>query len=161
MTSRPDEIDAHKMDKAMKDFLPRNPPSPYRCGCGINRHKKSPSCGHWHEGLHPAFLALSLYYRTPSIGGLTAFNKAGLLALGSSYSLRLPVSVIHKTVASADFVPDYSGGTAPDSNGISYQALPGAYNWVSYPKGSFLSNAKNCFSEMAILSVTIQAKRYR
>jgi len=117
----------------MKDFLPRNPPSLYQFGCGINRHKKSPSCGYWHEGLHPAFLALSICHRTPSIGGLTAFTKAGLLAFGSFYSLHLPVSVIHGTVASTDFVPDYSGGTAPDSNGISYQALPGTFDWTAYP----------------------------
>jgi hypothetical protein len=117
----------------MKDFLPRNPPSLYPIGCGINRHKKSPSCGYWHEGLHPAFLALSIYYRTHSIAGFTVFAKAGLLAFGSFYSLRLPVSVTHGTVARTDFVPDYSGGTAPDSNGIPYHALPGTFDRTAYP----------------------------
>ena len=40
--------------------------------------------------------------------------KAGLLALGSAYFPRLPISFVRETVAFADFVPDHSGGTAPD-----------------------------------------------
>jgi len=37
----PDGIEIFKHDKAKKDFLPRNPPSLYQHGCGINRHKKA------------------------------------------------------------------------------------------------------------------------
>jgi hypothetical protein len=54
------------------------------------------------------------------IAGTSACIKAGLLAYGSTYFLRLPVSLLLKTVARADFVSDYSGGTAPGSNGIPY-----------------------------------------
>jgi hypothetical protein len=102
----------------MKDFLPRIPPSLYQCGCGINRHKKSPSCGYWHEGLHPAFLALSMYYRTPSIGGLTAFTKAGFLAFGSFYFLRLPVSFNLETVAMQISSPITAAGPLPIPTGF-------------------------------------------
>ena len=45
--------------------------------------------------------------------------KAGILTLGSLYFPRLPVS-IDEAVASADFVPEHSGGTVPDFNGIPY-----------------------------------------
>ena len=48
--------------------------------------------------------------------------QAGLLAFGSIYFLHLPILFGGKTVAYADFVPDYSGGTAPDLNGIPYYA---------------------------------------
>lgn len=44
--------------------------------------------------------------------------QAGLPALGSSYSPRLPTG--GPAVANADFVPDYGGGTASDFNGIPY-----------------------------------------
>ncbi len=48
--------------------------------------------------------------------------KAGFLASGSSESLRLPIRFLlicfNGQWQRAGFVPDYSGGTAPDSNGI-------------------------------------------
>ena len=113
LTFRPDQTKTITIDKTMKDFLPRNPPSLYPCGCGINRHKKSPPCGYWHEGLHPAFLALSIHYRNPSIGGSTAFTKAGFLALGSFYSLRLPVSFYLETVAMQISSPITAAGPLP------------------------------------------------
>ena len=102
----------------MKDFLPRIPPSLYQCGCGINRHKKSPSCVYWHKGLHPAFLALWICYQTPSIGGLTAFTKAGFLAFGSFYSLRLPVSFNLETVAMQISSPITAAGPLPIPTGF-------------------------------------------
>ena len=52
------------------------------------------------------------------VAGVSACGKAGLLAYGSAYFLRLPISLLLETVAYAEFVSDYSGGTAPDSNGI-------------------------------------------
>jgi hypothetical protein len=48
----------------------------------------------------------------------SAIGKAGLLASGSIYFPRLPVSAFNETVAAADFVPDHSGGTTPDFHGI-------------------------------------------
>jgi hypothetical protein len=50
-------------------------------------------------------------------GQLRHMFKAGLLASGSSYFPHLPVC-LEQTVAYADFVPDYSGGTTPDFHGI-------------------------------------------
>ena len=123
----PDGIEIFKHDKAKKDFLPRNPPSLYQHGCGINRHKKSPSCGYWHEGLHPAFLALSMYYRTPSIGGLTAFTKAGFLAFGSFYFLRLPVSFNLETVAMQISSPITAAGPLPISTGFPIKPHKGTF----------------------------------
>ena len=45
------------------------------------------------------------------------FPRAGFLALGSSYRPRLPI--LHGQWLVAAFVPDHSGGSASDSNGIS------------------------------------------
>jgi hypothetical protein len=89
--------------------------------CGINRYqKKSPPRANTHEGLHPAYLALHRLHPIPRrISGVPS-SKAGLLASGSFYFPHLPVSMRSETVASADFVPGYSGGTAPDLNGIPY-----------------------------------------
>ena len=146
------------MDKAMKDFLPRNPPSLHRCGCGINRHKKNPPCGYWHEGLHPAFLALSRYYRTLSIAGFTAFTKAGLLAFGSFYSLRLPVSLNSKQWH-CRFRPRF---TAAGPLPILTDSLssPSGHLWlVPYPNGSFLSNAKTSFPSIYIYGQIAQDKK--
>ncbi len=51
---------------------------------------------------------------------------AGLLALGSIYSPRLPIPIKYGTVAFlADFVPDYSGGTAPEFHRIPSKAFNG------------------------------------
>jgi hypothetical protein len=45
---------------------------------------------------------------------------AGLLAHGSSYSPRLPTPLQRCSGNVATFVPDNSGGTAPDLHGIPY-----------------------------------------
>ena len=45
---------------------------------------------------------------------------AGLLALGSFYLPRLPISLKRDSGEFATFVPDDSGGTAPDFHGIPY-----------------------------------------
>ncbi len=49
---------------------------------------------------------------------------AGLLAFGSLYLPRLPIRLVPESGCAA-FVPDYSGGTAPDFNGIPYSAPKG------------------------------------
>jgi hypothetical protein len=118
MRDEPDGFEIFNQDKAMKDFLPRSPPSLYHVGCGINRHKKSPSCGYWHEGLHPAYLTLSISCRTPSIVSFTAFSKAGLLAFGSIYSLRLPVSFQLATVVLQISSPITAAGPLPTLTGF-------------------------------------------
>ncbi len=46
-------------------------------------------------------------------------RKAGLLASGSAYCPTLPTGV-WPAVAMSDFVPGYSGGTAPELHGIPY-----------------------------------------
>ena len=43
----------------------------------------------------------------------------------------------HRNSDTADFVPDYSGGTAPDFNGIPYQARLGTFARVHIPEGRF------------------------
>ena len=48
------------------------------------------------------------------------FCKAGLLARGSIYSFAPSHLIRTKQWYYANFVPVYSGGTAPDSNGIPY-----------------------------------------
>ncbi len=50
----------------------------------------------------------------------TTVTWAGLLAPGSSYSPRLPTPLEQGSGKFADFVPDNSGGTAPDLHGIPY-----------------------------------------
>ena len=46
--------------------------------------------------------------------------KAGLLAPGSSYCLRLPIPIHGDSGLPAGFVTGYSGGTAPELHGIPY-----------------------------------------
>ena len=87
--------------------------------------------------------------RTPSFAGFTARIKAGLLALGSFYFLHLPISLIPETVVFADFVPDHSGGTAPDFNGIPYQALPGTFTTEVCIKAAGLCQLGKRFPFMA------------
>jgi hypothetical protein len=50
----------------------------------------------------------------------TTVTWAGLLAPGSSYSPRLPISLKRDSGEFAAFVPDNSGGTAPDLHGIPF-----------------------------------------
>jgi len=50
----------------------------------------------------------------------THFSQAGLLTHGSSYRPRLPNENISGVIAA--FVPDYSGGPAPDSHGVPFTA---------------------------------------
>ena len=72
------------------------------------------------EGLHP--VCLTQQYRRAVLYAVVArfVFKAGLLTFGSSYSLHLPIALFHVIVVLAEFVPDYSGGTAPEFNGIPY-----------------------------------------
>ncbi len=51
--------------------------------------------------------------------------KAGLLAYGSSYSLRLPTPSIMSSDFIEAFVADYSCGAAPDSHRLPFQGLIG------------------------------------
>jgi hypothetical protein len=53
-----------------------------------------------------------------SATNITPNAQAGLLTLGSSYLPRLPIQRILDSDIFAVFVPDYSGGPAPDLHGI-------------------------------------------
>jgi hypothetical protein len=80
---------------------------------------KKPSMRQRHEGLHPAFLALSLHPRRYRVS-MGFFAPRQVFWLSDRPTLcAFPFQAV-ETVAFADFVPDYSGGTAPDFNGISY-----------------------------------------
>jgi hypothetical protein len=69
-----------------------------------------------HESLHPH--GVDRFCPVTVSRSWSAIGKAGLLAFGSIYFPRLPVSEFNETVAVADFVPDHSGGTTPDLHGI-------------------------------------------
>jgi hypothetical protein len=60
------------------------------------------------------------YFRGPLLGAGNTFlmtvRQAGLLAPGSSYSLRLPVPSSGTVVLPEAFVPGNSGGSATDSH---------------------------------------------
>jgi hypothetical protein len=67
------------------------------------------------------FIPVKRYFRGPLPGTGNIFlnnDQAGLLAPGSPYSLRLPAPLCGAVVLSEAFVPGYSGGSAPDFNGI-------------------------------------------
>ncbi len=67
-----------------------------------------------------------MYRCSVSIAQIKHICQAGLLALGSTYSPPLPIRLICRTVAFfADFVPDHSGGTAPELNRIPSKAIHG------------------------------------
>ena len=106
-------------DRAKKELLPRIPPSLYPHGCGINRHKKTLHASDGMKGCTQLTWPCQLYYRSPSIAGHAAFSgrssgfRINLLS-APSRSLEMLNSGF------ADFVPDHSGGTAPDFNGIPY-----------------------------------------
>ncbi len=55
----------------------------------------------------------------PSKTECDLLHQAGLLALGSTYSPHLPV-LISDSGTKVGFVPQYSGGTAPDFHGIPF-----------------------------------------
>ena len=71
--------------------------------------------------------------------------KAGLLTIGSSYFPRLP-TYYPMAVAVADFVPEYSGGTVPDSHGIPNYAF-------RHLVGSFIADEKG-LSTIIILKLS-------
>jgi len=50
---------------------------------------------------------------------------AGLLTFGSIYSPRLPDLFGGRSVAIADFVPEHSGGSVPESHRLPYWAPMG------------------------------------
>jgi len=71
--------------------------------------------------LHPVYFVLKDSRSQPCPRGLYSTSTwAGLLALGSSYLPRLPISLERDSGEFAAFVPDDSGGTAPDFHGIPY-----------------------------------------
>ena len=59
-----------------------------------------------------------IYRQAHSIVGITAFAKAGLLALGSFYSLRRPVSFKLETVALQILSPITAAGPLPILTGF-------------------------------------------
>ena len=67
----------------------------------------------------PVLLGPQVGGRPVSRGPCPSILQAGLLALGSIYSRRLP-GASFTPVASAGFVPNYSGGTATDSHRLPF-----------------------------------------
>ncbi len=82
-----------------------------------------------------------------SLGPRRAFKlvQAGLLTFGSFYLPRLPGSENFKKSQwhIAVFVPDYSGGPAPDLNGVPYSAHGKAPEYFFYYKNSALKSTNN------------------
>ncbi len=74
------------------------------------------------------------------------FSQAGLLTYGSSYRPRLPNKNISGYIAA--FVPDYSGGPAPDSHGVPFLNSIGApgFSCTNLSYFSFLCQAISLFS---------------
>jgi len=88
-------------------------------GVEVGAKKKSLSCLQLKDCTQ---FTLSLRIVDPShiLVACSTSTWAGLLALGSSYSPRLPISLERDSGEFAAFVPDNSGGTAPDFHGIPY-----------------------------------------
>jgi len=90
---------------------------------GIQRakNKKSPlSHKIMAQGLHPFFLLNPLQHHLCHTAKIWLSIKAGLLTSGSSYTLYLPTGFNTRKWIFTEFVPDNSGGTAPDFHGIPF-----------------------------------------
>jgi hypothetical protein len=69
------------------------------------------------QGAAPVFLDPLTAFPFVTSRRLSFLDKAGLLTFGSSYHPHLPIQFMNSGIF-ADFVPDYSGGTAPEFHGI-------------------------------------------
>ena len=70
------------------------------------------------EGLHPAYLTLVFTVRNHFRVTAQRMFKAGLLALGSAYFLRLPISFVDETVALQISSPITAAGPLPNFTGF-------------------------------------------
>jgi hypothetical protein len=87
-------------------------------------HKKSPDRWGFRSGDIPFLSAIICFEPDAFQVSVTRFSQAGLLTHGSSYRPRLPDDNI--SGVNAAFVPDYSGGPAPDSHGVPFFSSMGA-----------------------------------
>jgi hypothetical protein len=69
------------------------------------------------QGAAPVFLDPLAAFPFVTSRRFSTDDKAGLLTFGSSRHPHLPIQDIEQWYF-ANFVPDYSGGTAPDFHGI-------------------------------------------
>ena len=85
----------------------------------VGAKKKSLSCFQLKDCTQFTWSLRIVYSSHLHVASVT-ITWAGLLAPGSSYSPRLPTPLKQGSDKFAAFVPDNSGGTAPDLHGIPY-----------------------------------------